>query len=211
MGKHRRNNSNATRKAVAASAVALGATAAIASPAQAAEVVVPGTGISVDIAGIETTPGLNNVPGIDQWIPSLSSQAAPTAYAAVIDAPAAEAQAAPAASTGQAIVDAARTKIGSPYGWGATGPNAFDCSGLTSWAYNQVGKSIPRTSQAQAAQGTPVAYSDLQAGDIVAFYSGATHVGIYSGHGTVIHALNSSTPLSEHSLDYMPFHSAVRF
>lgn len=98
MGKHRRNNSNATRKAVAASAVALGATAAIASPAQAAEVVVPGTGISVDIAGIETTPGLNNVPGIDQWIPSLSSQAAPTAYAAVIDAPAAEAQAAPAAA-----------------------------------------------------------------------------------------------------------------
>ncbi|BAU96522.1 secreted protein [Corynebacterium suranareeae] len=210
MGKHRRNNSNATRNAVAASAVALGATAAIATPAQAAEVVVPNTGFSIDVAGIETTPGLNNIPGIDQWIPSLSSQAAPTAYAAVIDAPAAEAQAAPA-SAGQAIVDAARTKIGAPYGWGAAGPNAFDCSGLTSWAYSQVGKSIPRTSQAQAAQGTPVAYSDLQAGDIVAFYSGATHVGIYSGHGTVIHALNSSTPLSEHSLDYMPFHSAVRF
>ncbi|ANE04428.1 C40 family peptidase [Corynebacterium crudilactis] len=210
MGKHRRSNSTAARNAVAASAVALGATAAIASPAQAAEIVVPNTGFSIDVAGIENTPGLNNVPGIDQWIPSLSSQAAPTAYAAVVDAPAAPVQAAPA-SNGQAIVDAARTKIGAPYGWGAVGPNAFDCSGLTSWAYSQVGKSIPRTSQAQAAQGTPVAYSDLQAGDIVAFYSGATHVGIYSGHGTVIHALNSATPLSEHSLDYMPFHSAVRF
>ena len=46
-------------------------------------------------------------------------------------------QAAPAQSNGQAIVDAARSKIGAPYGWGATGPNAFDCSGLTSWAFRQ--------------------------------------------------------------------------
>ncbi|ALC06370.1 putative endopeptidase [Corynebacterium deserti GIMN1.010] len=211
MGKHRRSNSNAARNAVAASAVAVGATAAIATPAQAAEVVVPNTNYSVEVAGIENVQGLNNVPGIDQWIPSLANQASPTAYAAVVDAPAVEAQAAPATTTGQAIVDAARTKIGAPYGWGAAGPNAFDCSGLTSWAYSQVGKSIPRTSQAQAAQGTPVAYSDLQPGDIVAFYSGATHVGIYTGNGTVVHALNSNTPLSENSLDYMPFHSAVRF
>lgn len=208
MGKHRRSNPRVTRNAAAVSAVALGATAAIANPAQAAEVYIPNTGIAIEVAGIENTPGLNNIPGIDQWIPALSSQAAPAAYAAVVDAPVAQA---PAQPSGQAIVDAARSKIGAPYGWGAVGPNAFDCSGLTSWAYNQVGKSIPRTSQAQASQGTPVAYSDLQAGDIVAFYSGATHVGIYSGHGTVIHALNSATPLSEHSLDYMPFHSAVRF
>ncbi len=208
MGKHRRSNPRVTRNAAAVSAVALGATATIANPAQAAEVYIPNTGIAIEVAGIENTPGLNNIPGIDQWIPALSSQAAPAAYAAVVDAPVAQA---PAQPSGQAIVDAARSKIGAPYGWGAVGPNAFDCSGLTSWAYNQVGKSIPRTSQAQASQGTPVAYSDLQAGDIVAFYSGATHVGIYSGHGTVIHALNSATPLSEHSLDYMPFHSAVRF
>lgn len=210
MGKHRRSNSRVNRNAAAVSAVAIGATAIITTPAQAAEVLIPNTDLSVEVAGIENTPGLNNIPGINQWIPSLSSQAAPAAYAAVVDAPVA--QAAPAApSSGQAIVDAARSKIGAPYGWGAVGPNAFDCSGLTSWAYSQAGKSIPRTSQAQAAQGTPVAYSDLQAGDIVAFYAGATHVGIYSGHGTVIHALNSATPLSEHSLDYMPFHSAVRF
>ena len=208
MGKHRRSNPRVTRNAAAVSAVALGATATIANPAQAAEVYIPNTGIAIEVAGIENTPGLNNIPGIDQWIPALSSQAAPAAYAAVVDAPVAQA---PAQPSGQAIVDAARSKIGAPYGWGAVGPNAFDCSGLTSWAYNQVGKSIPRTSQAQASQGTPVAYSDLQAGDIVAFYSGATHVGIYSGHGTVIHALNSATPLSEHSLDYVPFHSAVRF
>ncbi len=191
MGKHRRSNSRVSRNAATVSAVALGATAVITNPAQAAEVFIPNTGFSVEVAGIENTPGLNNVPGIDQWIPALSSQAAPAAYAAVVDAPAAPVQAAPAQNNGQAIVDAARSKIGAPYGWGAVGPNAFDCSGLTSWAYNQVGKSIPRTSQAQAAQGTPVAYSDLRAGDIVAFYSGATHVGIYSGHGTVIHALNS--------------------
>lgn len=208
MGKHRRNNSKVTRNAAVASAVAIGATAALTNPAQAVEVTVPNAGLSVEIPGLENTPGLANVPGIDQWIPALSGQAAPAAYAAAVGAPAVQA---PAQASGQVIVDAARSKIGAPYGWGATGPNAFDCSGLTSWAYSQVGKSIPRTSQAQAAQGTPVAYSDLQAGDIVAFYSGASHVGIYTGNGTIVHALNSSTPLSEHSLDYLPFHSAVRF
>lgn len=135
MGKHRRSNPRVTRNAAAVSAVALGATATIANPAQAAEVYIPNTGIAIEVAGIENTPGLNNIPGIDQWIPALSSQAAPAAYAAVVDAPVAQA---PAQPSGQAIVDAARSKIGAPYGWGAVGPNAFDCSGLTSWAYNQL-------------------------------------------------------------------------
>ncbi|MDU0478087.1 C40 family peptidase [Staphylococcus chromogenes] len=205
------NNTRFATKATA-SALAVGAAAAMATPAQAAQVVVPNTNMSMEVAGIENVPNIANVPGIDQWIPSLANQGAVINYSAVADAQPVEA--APAAaeqSTGQAIVDAARSKIGSPYVYGAAGPSAFDCSGLTTWAYAQVGKSIPRTSFAQAAQGTPVSRDQLQAGDIVAFYDGASHVGIYSGHGTVIHALTEGTPLSEHPLDYMPYHSAVRF
>ena len=112
-------------------------------------------------------------------------------------------------STGAQIVDAARSKVGSPYVWGATGPSSFDCSGLTTWAYSQVGKSIPRTSQQQAASGTPVSSPAL--GDIVAFYSGATHVGIFSGNDNVIHAPQSGDVVKEAPMNYMPVHSIVRF
>lgn len=209
MAKHRRRNQNTVRTTATASAAVVGATAALAVPAQAAEVVVPNTGLSFQVNGIENVPNIQHVPNIEQWIPSLAQQGKTANYSAVVRTPAAVKPA--VKSVGQRIVDAARSKIGSPYVWGAAGPNAFDCSGLTTWAYAQVGKSIPRTSYAQAAEGTPVSRENLQPGDIVAFYSGASHVGIYAGNGRIIHALNSGTPLSEDSIDYMPFHSAVRF
>lgn len=213
MAKHRRRNQNTVRTTATASAAVVGATAALAVPAQAAEVVVPNTGLSFQVNGIENVPNIQHVPNIEQWIPSLAQQGKTANYSAVVRTPAAaKAAVKPAVkSVGQRIVDAARSKIGSPYVWGAAGPNAFDCSGLTTWAYAQVGKAIPRTSYAQAAEGTPVSRENLQPGDIVAFYSGASHVGIYAGNGRIIHALNSGTPLSEDSIDYMPFHSAVRF
>lgn len=213
MAKHRRRNQNTVRTTATASAAVVGAAAALAVPAQAAEVVVPNTGLSFQVHGIENVPNIQHVPNIEQWIPSLAQQGKTANYSAVIRTPAAAKSAVKPAvkSVGQRIVDAARSKIGSPYVWGAAGPNAFDCSGLTTWAYAQVGKSIPRTSYAQAAEGTPVSRENLQPGDIVAFYSGASHVGIYAGNGRIIHALNSGTPLSEDSIDYMPFHSAVRF
>lgn len=206
MAKHRKPSNNVARNAAAASAVAVGATAVLANPAQAAEVYIPNTGLSFEVAGIENIQGIENIPGIEQWIPSLSGQAG-TNYNAVVAGP----NAAPSVPTGQQIVDIARSKIGSPYVWGAAGPNAFDCSGFTTWVYSQVGKAIPRTSYAQAAGGQKVSFDQLQAGDIIAFYAGASHVGIYSGHGTVIHALNEGTPLAETSLEYMPFHSATRY
>ncbi|KAA8722461.1 C40 family peptidase [Corynebacterium spheniscorum] len=206
MAKHRRHNPTAARRVAQASAIAVGATALVNAPANAAEVVVPNTEIRFQVDGIENIPGIQNVAGIDQWIPSLSAQGAVPA------APGGSATyAAPAASVGQAIVDAARSRIGAPYGWGAAGPNVFDCSGLTSWAYQQVGKSIPRTSQGQAYSGTPVAISDLQPGDIVAYYGGASHVAIYAGNGMIIDALNEGSTVGERPLNYMPIHSAVRF
>lgn len=215
MGKHRSQNLTTVRRIATASAVAVGATALAAAPANAVEVSVAGSSVNVDDRVLSQIQGLENIPNIGAFIPALVEQAAPANYGNVMDAvaaPAAEVQqVAQTQSTGQAIVDAARSKIGAPYGWGAAGPSSFDCSGLTSWAYQQTGKSIPRTSQAQAASGTPVAVSDLQPGDIVAYYGGASHVAIYAGNGMIIDALNSGSPVAERSLHYMPIHSAFRF
>lgn len=114
-------------------------------------------------------------------------------------------------NSGQAIVDAAMSKVGAPYVWGASGPNAFDCSGLTSWAYKQVGKSIPRTSGAQASSGTPVSRANLRPGDIISYYGGASHVAIYIGNNKVVHALNQNSPVRIDNVDYLPVHNIVRF
>lgn len=115
------------------------------------------------------------------------------------------------ASLGREIANAAQSKVGAPYVWGAAGPNAFDCSGLTSWAYQQAGKSIPRTSSAQASSGVPVSLNALQPGDIISYYSGASHVGIYIGGGKIVHALNESSPVRVDDLNFMPINNAIRF
>lgn len=119
--------------------------------------------------------------------------------------------AAPSSVDTSSVVSAAMSRIGSPYAWGAAGPNAFDCSGLVSWSYSQVGKSIPRTSQAQIAGGTPVAISDLQPGDVVGFYPGITHVGIYIGNGQVVHASTYGTPVQVADMNTMPVTGAARY
>ena len=117
----------------------------------------------------------------------------------------------PLSATGNAVVDAAMTRIGSPYVWGATGPNAFDCSGLVSWAYQQAGKSVPRTSQAQIAGGMAVPIDQLQPGDIVGYYSGVTHVAIYIGNGQVVHASTYGVPLGVADLHHAPIAGAARY
>ncbi|AWB85107.1 hydrolase [Corynebacterium liangguodongii] len=109
------------------------------------------------------------------------------------------------------IVGAAMGQLGKPYGWGASGPDAFDCSGLMVWAYSQNGKSIPRTSQAQLAGGTPVPLNQLQPGDIVGYYPGVTHVGMYIGNGQVVHASDYGIPVQVVPLNSMPIQGAVRY
>ncbi|MGW5715386.1 NlpC/P60 family protein [Amycolatopsis sp. NPDC003865] len=88
----------------------------------------------------------------------------------------------------QKAVDAALSKLGSAYVYGATGPSTFDCSGLMQWAYKQAGISLPRTSSAQAGFGTPVPRDQLQPGDLVAYYSPVSHIGMYIGDGKMVHA-----------------------
>ena len=102
---------------------------------------------------------------------------------------------APVTGNGSSVVAYATSKVGSAYVWGATGPNAFDCSGLTSWAYAQVGVSIGRTTYAQYGNGMAVAYSELQPGDLVFFNTGGycSHVGMYVGGGVMVHAGTPAT------------------
>ncbi|MFJ8665773.1 NlpC/P60 family protein [Streptomyces sp. NPDC093600] len=94
----------------------------------------------------------------------------------------------PASSRAAAAVAAARSAIGRPYVWGATGPSAFDCSGLMVWSYRHAGINLPRTSSAQRYAGRQVPLSQAQPGDLVTYRDDASHVGIYAGHGQVIHA-----------------------
>lgn len=108
-------------------------------------------------------------------------------------------------------VASALTRLGAPYSWGAAGPDAFDCSGLMFWSYQQEGKSIPRTSQAQVSGGTPVSRADLQPGDIVGYYPGVTHVAMYIGNGQVVHASDYGIPVQVVSVDSMPFQGAARY
>ncbi|WP_425437881.1 peptidoglycan hydrolase RipC [Mycobacterium neglectum] len=119
----------------------------------------------------------------------------------------------PAVSGGEeaAVVQAALSRVGSPYSWGATGPNAFDCSGLIKWAFLQNGKSLPRSSQALAQGGQPVAVSDLQPGDIVTFYSDVSHAGIYIGDGMMVHASTYGTPVKVSPISNAPIHNARRY
>lgn len=112
---------------------------------------------------------------------------------------------------GAAVVQAALTRVGAPYSWGATGPDAFDCSGLIKWAFLQNGKSLPRSSQALAAGGQPVATTAVQPGDIVTFYSDASHAGIYIGDGNMVHASTYGTPVKVAPISSAPIYNVRRY
>ena len=89
-------------------------------------------------------------------------------------------------STAQTVVNAAKSQIGKPYVWGATGPNAYDCSGLVQYAYSQAGKNVGRTTYQQAGAGQHVSVSQAQAGDILMW--GDYHDAIYVGNNQYVHA-----------------------
>jgi cell wall-associated NlpC family hydrolase len=109
-----------------------------------------------------------------------------------------------------AAVQYALAQVGDAYVYGAAGPSAFDCSGLTMMAWAAAGVSLPHSSGAQMGSGTPVSSSDLQPGDLVFYYSPVSHVGIYAGNGMVVHAANPSTGVRTDPVMSMPFSGAVR-
>lgn len=96
---------------------------------------------------------------------------------------------------GSKALDIARTKVGSDYVWGASGPANFDCSGLVQWAYKQVGIELPRTSFEQSHVGRPVAFRDLQPGDLI-IQEGGGHVAMYAGDGKILQAPQAGETVS---------------
>lgn len=107
----------------------------------------------------------------------------------------------------------ARSQIGKPYVWGATGPDSYDCSGLTQGAWRAAGVDIPRVTYDQVNAGTTVPLSNAQPGDLVFFYDDVTHVGIYIGNGMMIHAPKPGAYVREESIYYdgeSSIHSVVR-
>lgn len=95
---------------------------------------------------------------------------------------------------GAKLVAEAKKHLGKKYVWGATGPNTFDCSGLTQYCHKKLGISIPRTSLAQSNSGKSVSKSNLQMGDLIFWKTTSAkvgHVGMYVGNGQFIHAPNS--------------------
>jgi cell wall-associated NlpC family hydrolase len=94
----------------------------------------------------------------------------------------------PASGRAKIAVAEAYRQLGKPYRWGAAGPDSFDCSGLTMWAWGHAGVSLPHSSRGQYGYGRHVSRSDLQPGDLVFFGSPIHHVGIYVGGGRYIAA-----------------------
>jgi len=104
----------------------------------------------------------------------------------------------------------AKAQLGEPYVRNAAGPSSWDCSGLTMKAWGSVGVSLPHSAGQQYNRGRSVAKSDLQLGDLVFFYSGISHVGIYAGNGRVIHAPHPGKSVEYIKMSYMPYEGARR-
>lgn len=117
----------------------------------------------------------------------------------------------PPSGPGAIAVRAALTRLGDPYVWAAAGPHAFDCSGLVVWSFQQAGIALPHSSQALADGGTPVAVNRMQPGDVITYYSDASHVGLYVGNGKMVHASTYGVPVAVVSVKNAPIHNVRRY
>ncbi|MGW4383204.1 NlpC/P60 family protein [Kitasatospora sp. NPDC004531] len=111
---------------------------------------------------------------------------------------------------GRKAVAWALQQLGKDYVWGGAGPDVFDCSGLTSQAWLHAGKAIPRTSQEQWAQLQHVPLNQMRPGDLVVYYGGATHIGMYIGGGLVVQAPRTGDVVKVSQVGAMPILGAVR-
>ena len=117
----------------------------------------------------------------------------------------------PTANTvGAQALQAALTRAGDPYVWGAAGPGQFDCSGLVVWAYAQEGIALPHYTGSLWNSGVHVARSDLEPGDLVFFFADISHVGIYIGNGMMIDAPNFGVPVHVEPVYWSAYVGAVR-
>lgn len=112
----------------------------------------------------------------------------------------------------ETVLRTARSALGKPYVYGGTSPaTGFDCSGLTQYAFRSAGLTLPRVSAQQARAGIAVPYSQLRPGDLVAFYSPVSHVGIYLGDGLFLHAPRTGDVVKVTRLSAMKVTAIRRF
>jgi len=110
---------------------------------------------------------------------------------------------------GGAALAQAQTRLGMPYVYGDSGPTSFDCSGLAQWAYRQIGVTIPRVTDDQAAAGNYVPHDQLQPGDLV-FFDGNSHVGLYAGNDQVLHAPDVGQFVRYTDINWLGVYSTAR-
>ncbi|MFG1716239.1 C40 family peptidase [Micromonospora sp. NPDC049203] len=113
-------------------------------------------------------------------------------------------------SAARTAIKTACAQVGDPYVWGATGPNSFDCSGLTQYAYKAAGISLTHFTGAQWNEGRKVSRSEARPGDLVFFGSDLHHVGLYLGNGVMVHAPRTGKPVQVSSISTMPIAGFVR-
>jgi cell wall-associated NlpC family hydrolase len=116
----------------------------------------------------------------------------------------------PASGRAAVAVRFAMAQVGKPYVYGAAGPSAYDCSGLTMAAWGAAGVGLPHSSSAQYGYGTHISASQLEPGDLDFYYSPISHVGMYIGNGMIVNAENPSAGIRVAPLYSMPFVGAVR-
>jgi peptidoglycan DL-endopeptidase CwlO len=117
----------------------------------------------------------------------------------------------PTANTvGAQALQAALTRRGDPYVWGAAGPGEFDCSGLVVWAFAQIGIALPHFTGSLWDSGVHVSRSDLEPGDLVFFYADISHVGIYIGDGLMVDAPDFGQDVMVQAIDWSIYAGAVR-
>lgn len=115
-----------------------------------------------------------------------------------------------ASEAGKEAVKYATAQIGKPYEWGAEGPKTYDCSGLTSQAWAAADRRIPRTSQEQWKQLRHVDVKDMRPGDLIIYFDDASHVAMYVGDGTIIHAPRPGRTVTPAGAGTMPILGVVR-
>lgn len=182
------------RRSVDAAASGLGATPADGATARDAG---PGSNSRIRATGADDhVPDIGPPPGV-----STADSASAGSPARISPQGGGQVGVGPPAGPGVARVDAAIRRVlayaaghvGDRYVWGASGPDTFDCSGLTSQAWARAGVTLPRTAADQARSGLLVGRGDLRPGDLVFFYQPISHVGIYLGNGLMINASNPRT------------------
>ncbi|MFD5543914.1 C40 family peptidase [Streptomyces sp. NPDC127079] len=149
-------------------------------------------------------PVMTAPPAATALAPTPVMAAPPMAPAPAVPAPtpAPFPQAVAVAEPGKAMkaLEFARAQIGRPCVWGATGPESYDCSSLTQAAWRAAGVTLPRTAPEQTLAGTPVTLAAVEPGDLVFFFDDDSHVGIYAGGGTMIHAPSPGASIREESI-----------